>query len=212
MPPVRNASTHTAEQVWAITVARAAPPDAHPQHKNEQGIQGQVDDRPQQGCHHAGSAKALGIDKGVHAQPNHHGDRAGQVDQQVALGVDHCLRAAAHQVEDGLVKEVEEDSQSRPQQYQEREADTHDPGGPFAVPLAPGDGAQGRAAGAAEVGKGVDDVGDGHHQADAREGVPPDGVNVADKRPVHHIVEYHRQLRHCQGDCQGEDVLGNPAL
>ena len=102
--------------------------------------------------------------------------------------------------------------QSRPQQHQEREADAHDPGGPFAVPLAPGDGAQRRAAGTAEIGKGVDDVGDGHDQADAREGVPPDGVNVADKRPVHHIVEYYRQLRHCQGDCQGEDVLGNPAL
>ena len=124
----------------------------------------------------------------VHPQAHHHRDGAGQVDEQIAFGVNHRLRAAAGEVEKRLVKEVKHRRQRRAQQQQEGKADAHDPGCLLPVPLPPGNGAQGRAAGAAQIGKGGDDVCDGHDQSDARKGIPPHGLDMADERPVHHIV------------------------
>lgn len=79
------------------------------------------------------------------------------------------------------MEQVEEHGQPSTQQQEECEADTHDPGGPLVVPLAPGNGAQRRAAGSAQIGKGGDNVGNRHDQADAGKGVPADGVDMADK-------------------------------
>ena len=184
----------------------------HIQGKNEDGVQDQVDDRAQEGGHHARAAEALGVDEGVHPQADHHGDGPGQVDEKVALGVAHGLVAAAHQVEEGLVEEVEHRREGRAQKEQEGKGHAHDAACPLVVPLPPGDGAQRCAAGAAEVGKGVDDIRHRHHQANAGEGVPAHGVNVADEGPVHHVVEHHRQLGHREGDGQRQDVLGDAAL
>ena len=122
------------------------------------------------------------------------------------------LVAAAHQVEERGLEEVKARRQRRPQQEQEGEADPHNPGGPLIVAPPPGNGEQGRAAGAAEVGKGGDDIGCRHHQPDAGKGIPANGVDVSDEGAVHHIIQDDRQLGYCQRDSQGQDVLGDTAL
>ena len=124
----------------------------------------------------------------------------------------HCLIAAAHQVEEGRLEEIERRRQPRPQQHQQGKADPHDPGGLPVIPPAPGNGKQGRAPGTAEVGKGGNNVRCRHHQPDTGKSVPPNGVNVPNKGPVHHIIEDNGQLGHRQRDCQGEDIFRDAPL
>ena len=158
------------------------------QAENQKGVQRQVHDRPQQRGHHAHLSEALGVDEGIHPQPDHHRNHARQVDLQIASGVNHGAVAAPHQVEEGRLEQVKARRQRRAQQEQQGEADPHDPGRLLVLSPSPGDGEQRRAAGAAQIGKGGDDVGGRHHQPDAGEGVPADGVNMADERSVHHII------------------------
>ncbi len=182
------------------------------QDEDEYRVQDQVDDRAQQGGGHAHLAEALGVDEGIHAQADHDRDDADEINLQIIPGVDHRLVTAAHQVEKGGLKEIKSDGQHRAQQEQKGEADPHDPGGPPVPALPPGNGEQGRAAGAAEVGESGDDIGGGHHQTDAGKGVPAHGVDVADEGPVHYVIQYDRQLGHRQRNGQRQNVFGDAAL
>ncbi|MPN34172.1 hypothetical protein SDC9_181665 [bioreactor metagenome] len=62
-------------------------PDSHIQSKNENRIQYNVEHRAQRHREHADPAEALGVDKGIEAQTDHHKQRAQQVHAQIGVGV-----------------------------------------------------------------------------------------------------------------------------
>ena len=95
------------------------------------------------------------------------------------------------------MKKVKQGGQGNAQQDQQGKSAAHDLAGPLDISTSPGNGAQRRAAGAAEIGKSGNDIGYRHYQANAGESISPDPLNVSDKGPVHYIVEDHRELRHC---------------
>lgn len=79
-------------------------------------------------------------------------------------------------------------------------------------PRPPGNAAQGRTAGAEQVGERRDDVHDGKGQADAGEGQGGIGGQMANVHPVHHIIKHLNGLGQNQGNGHGENVAPHGAL
>ena len=95
------------------------PPHPHIQGKDEDGIQHDVHRRPQGHRHHPHAAEALGVDKGVHAQADHHKEGAQQIDGQVVVGVGEGQVAGPKEIEDGPPEGQAEHRQSPAKQEQE---------------------------------------------------------------------------------------------
>ena len=94
-------------------------PCPHPQQKDKDGIQHDVHRRPQGHRHHPHAAEALGVDKGVHAQADHHKEGAQQIDGQVVVGVGEGQVAGPKEIEDGPPEGQAEHRQSPAKQEQE---------------------------------------------------------------------------------------------
>ena len=187
-------------------------PHAQPQTKDQDGVENNVDDRTDDGGKHTGLGKALRGDKGVHAQADHDKDSAQGVGGQIAVRIGEGGAAGAEEVEDGLAEQEDEGSEYHAQPQQQGKGVALDPLGLFVVPLAPADGAQRRAAGAAQVGKADDDGDDRQHQPHAGEGQTSHTGQASDIHPVHNIIEDIHQLSRRHGQGHPGDGPGHAAL
>ncbi len=59
----------------------------HMKDKDEDGVQNNIDNGADEGGHHADLGKALGGDKGVHAQNQQHKDRTQNINAAVGKGI-----------------------------------------------------------------------------------------------------------------------------
>ncbi len=80
------------------------------------------------------------------------------------------------------------------------------------VPLAPADGEEGRAPGAAQVGKAHDDGHDGDGQPQTGEGQVAAPRQAAQIDAVHHAVQHVDELGHRHGQGQGQNIFGDAPL
>ena len=182
------------------------PLDPHPETEDEHRVQHQVQSRPQQGGAHPHPGVALGADESVEAGGQHGAGGAQQVDFQVGVGVAVGGVAGAEEIQHRPPEQI-----AHPHQHQgaDKEQCHHlaqNPLGPLVILGSPGDGEQGRAAVAVEIGKGRDQGGQGEGQPDAGEGHGPHVGQVADVDPVHHIVQQLDQLGHRQGHRLGHNA------
>ena len=181
----------------------------HVEYEDEDGVQNNVDRRPQQDGHHAHPAKALGVDERIHPQADHDEQSAPEIDGHVAVGVGEGVRAGPEEVEDGLLEGQEKGGAHRPQDEQQQKGAAHHPFRLLVVPPAPADGAQGRAPGAAQVGEAHQNGHDGHGHPQAGEGQAVAGGEVAQVDPVHHAVQHVDQLGRRHGQGQTHNVAGD---
>lgn len=89
-----------------MTVAMAAPPDAHVQRENENRVEDDVDHPADQGRHHADPGKALRLDEIVQAQAGLEENGAQAVNAQIVLGVGKRCRARAEQQKQRLAENL----------------------------------------------------------------------------------------------------------
>ena len=188
-------------------------PDAHVKEIDEEGVQDDVQRRADDYRHHAHPGEALGVDEGVHAQADEDRDGSDHIDAEIVHGVGQAGLVAAQDGQGPGGRREEQDRQRCADEQQEAEGRLHDPPGPLVVPLAPGDGAERSAAGAAEIGKGADQRNQREADAQARQS---NGAlrlrQVADVHPVHDVVEHVDQLGQHDGQSQLHDQRRDLAL
>ncbi len=80
-------------------------PDAPVEDEDKEGVQGNVDHRPQQDGQHPGAPKALGVDKAVHPQAGHGEDAAADVNGNILVGVGESDIAGPKQIEEGTLED-----------------------------------------------------------------------------------------------------------
>ena len=180
---------------------------AHAQPKDEDGVQHNVDDRADNGGQHTDLGKALRSDEGVHAKHDQHADGAQNVDAAVSQSVGQGGVTGTKQPQQGGCGGVKDDGQDDREEQRHGKAVADDLFCLLLVALAHGDGGAGRAAGADEHGKGVQEHQDGGKQAHAGQSRRADPRDVADVDAVHDVVQQVDHLRHNGGDHQLEQEL-----
>ena len=187
-------------------------PHPHVQAVDEDGVQHDVAGRADAHGDHAEIAEALGVDKGVHAQADHDEEAPQDIHRDVGVGIGEGVVAGAEGIEHRPPDGQHHAGQHHPQDQQHGEGVAHDGLRLFRVPLAPGDGAQRRAAGAAEVGEGRHDGDDGKAQPQTRQGQHALCGQAADEHAVHDVVQHVHDLGNGHGDGHAQDVGGDAPL
>ena len=180
------------------------------QRKNEDGVQHDIHHRPQGHGEHAHHGKALGVDEGIHPKPDHHKQGPQQVNGQIVVGVGKGHAAGPEQIQDGTPEHEAEHGQPRAEQQQQHKGVAHDALGLFVLPPPPVDGAQGRAAHTAQVGKAHQNGNDGQAQPQAGQGQM--ARQTAQVHPVHDIIKNIDELRHRHGHSHTQNIAGHAPL
>ena len=175
-------------------------PHAHVQHKDEDGVQDDVDDRADDGGQHTDLGKALGGDKGVHAHDEEDTDRAQDIDAAVGQRIGQGGLAGTKEPQQDGSPGIEPDGKHHGKKQQHGKAVADDLFGFFFVALPQRDGRAGRAARADEHGKRVEQHQDGGKQAHTRQRRRANARNMADINTVHDVVQQVDHLSHNGGD------------
>ena len=186
------------------------PLDSHIQHKDEHGVQDDIHHCAQPHRHHADLGKALRIDKGVHAQAHHNEKGAAEVDGEVGVGIGKGGLTGAEEIEHRALEQEKDQGGRRTQDQQQREGIAQNMLGLLIVSLPPADGAQRRAAHAAEVGKPHQNGDDGHGKSQSGERQMPG--QPSEVHPVHHAVEDIDELRQRHRGRQHQNISWNASL
>ena len=175
-------------------------PHAHVQHKDEDGVQDDVDDRADDGGQHTDLSKALGGDKGVHAHDEEDTDRAQDIDAAVGQRIGQGGLAGTKEPQQEGSPGIEPDGKHHGKKQQHGKAVADDLFGFFFVALPQRDGRAGRAARADEHGKRVEQHQDGGKQAHTRQRRRANARNMADINTVHDVVQQVDHLSYNGGD------------
>ena len=184
----------------------------HPHTEDHNGVQHNVQSRSDGDGHHAGSSKALGIDKSIHPQADHHKNGARRVNPHIVGSVSVGLAAGPEGIEDGLLENLQDDRENDGRHHQHKKGGSHDLAGPLIVLSAPGNGAQGRAPRAEKIRKSGQQGNQGKADSHPREGHGGGPRYSSDIDSVHNIVEHIQQLGHGHGHCHAHDISGHGAL
>lgn len=188
-------------------------PHAHIQPKDQKGIQHHVHRRSGGNGDHTRAAEALAVDEAVHPQAHHSEEGAPDVNGKVVLGIGEGILAGAEEPEDGIHKRYADGCQHQGRHRQHEAGGAHDLLRLGILLPSPGDGAQGRAAHAVEVGKGGDDIDDGKDDAHPGQGQGGGGASdPADEKAVRDIVEHVHQLGYGHGDRHCQNIAGHAAF
>ena len=182
------------------------------ENEDEHRVQGDVEEGPDQHREHPRPGEALGVDKGVHAHAGEDEHRPRQVDVEIVVCVAEGFPRRPGEAEDGGLEEIAQGRQAQGEGEQETVGVAHDAPRLFLVPLPPGDGEEGGAAGGAEGLEGADDHEDGGGDADAGEGQLAPLRHVADVDAVHDAVQGVHKQGQDHGEGQAQDVPRQAAL
>ena len=187
-------------------------PDAHMQSEDEDGVQDGIDHGADHGGQHTGPGEALGIDEAVHARSDHGEGGAKQIDPQILVRVVPGLLTGAEEEKDGPAEAVAQGEKHRGGPQEQGEHVAQESFSLFDISLAAGQGEEGSAAGAVEIGEGRDDHDHRESDPETCQGQVSHILQMADVDPVHDVVEQLDQLGHGQGQRLSHDKLFDGAL
>ena len=158
------------------------------EHKDKDGVQDDIEHRPQHHRGHPQAGKALGDQKAVHAGGHEGKEGARGVDGQVGVGVAEGGVAGAEPHEQMLLQQEEQSGQHAGQYQQHQEAVGQHPAGLPVPPLPHAHGHDGGAAQAHQGGEGGQQGDDGAAHPHPRQGQIADALDIADVDAVYNAV------------------------
>ena len=119
---------------------------AHAQHKNKNRVQHKIQHAADHGGHHAHPAKALSIDKAVHAQRHHVEHCAQKIDLQIGLRIGPCAWRCAERKQNGPHEPIKNRHQRRAGKHFQHQTVVHNAAGGIQIARAAPNAAQRRTA------------------------------------------------------------------
>ena len=185
------------------------PGHVHVEGEDKDGIQHDVEHRPQHHRGHAQAGVALGDEEAVHAGGHEGEEGAGGVDGQIGVGIAESGLTGAEPAEQLPLGQQEHRRQRHRQHQQHEEAVGQNPARLLLPPLPHAHGHDGGAPQAHQGGKGGQQGDDGAAHPHPRQGQVADALDVADVNAIHDAVEHADQLGQHGGDSQPAHQLKN---
>ena len=118
------------------------PAHAHIQHKDENGVQNDIQDGSDQHRQHTLTGEALGVDEIIHSQADHHKGASQQIDGQILVCIREGLIAGAEKIQQRFFDEGYHHRQYQSGDHQHGKSGSHDASRLFLIAFSPGDGEQ----------------------------------------------------------------------